>query len=124
MLGEINFTQKTCTVTQDKMEEFINIEPKMHFMGGIGIKPPLDFEGVEIKEGDILTFDYFDPFYSDDYFQKYHPDWTPAFIEERKHKPTFVVRYNPKGHFFAEGIHQNLYLHDFRFKYTKRVKPF
>ncbi|KUJ54022.1 hypothetical protein [Chryseobacterium aquaticum] len=41
---------------------------KIYLKGGKGIEKPVDFNGTEIKEGDILTFDCFDPFFSDKYY--------------------------------------------------------
>ncbi len=97
-------------------------EVKMYFKGGKGILNPLDFDGNEIKEGDILTNDYFDEFFNDDFYTEHYPNWTKQDIEERKHKPTYIVKYNQKGFFYGAGIEQDLYLHDFRFKFTKIIK--
>jgi hypothetical protein len=33
---------------------------KMFFKGGLGIEHPTDADGKIIKEGDIITFNYFD----------------------------------------------------------------
>lgn len=95
----------------------------MYLKGGKGIEKPVDFDGTEIKEGDTLTYDGFDPYFDENYYKKNHPSWSREMIYQWKHKPVYRVKYNPKGFFFAEGIEKNLYLHDFRFKYTKIVNP-
>ena len=92
---------------------------KMYFKGGKGILNPKDFNENEIKVGDILTNDSFDPFFDDKFYEIHYPEWSKEKIEEHKNKPTYVVKYNEKGFFYAEGINQDLYLHDFRFKFTK-----
>ena len=101
----------------------------MYFKGGKGIKKPKDLNRKEIKEGDILTFDWFDcdnPI--GDMRRKFTSmqDWTDDQIFERIHQPTFNVKLSEDGIFFGEGIEEHeymgrMYLHDFRFKYTKVV---
>lgn len=93
----------------------------MYFKGGKGIKKPVDFNGIEIKEGSILTTDNFDEFFNNDFYKKHYPNWTKEDIEKRKHEPTYLVKWSDKGFFYGIGINQELYLHDFRFKYTKVV---
>lgn len=93
----------------------------MYFKGGKGIKKPVDFNGVEIKEGDILTTDNFDDVFNDAFYKTHYPTWTKEDIENSKHRAVYKVKWNEKGFFYAEGINQELYLHDFRFKYTKVV---
>lgn len=94
---------------------------KMYFKGGKGIKNPVDFNGNEIKVGDILTADSFSG--DDSFYATYYPNLTKEEVESRKNKPTYIVQYNAeKEFFFANGIEHELYLHDFRFKYTKIVK--
>lgn len=88
-----------------------------------------DFNGTEVKEGDTLTFDWFD--YEDpinDMRRKFAnmKDWSDKKIYDRIHRPIFIVKKNEKGILFGEGIEQHthmgrLYLHSFRFKYTKLV---
>ena len=102
---------------------------KTYFKGGKGINKPLDSNGKEIKEDDILTFDWFDcetPI--EDMRRKFSnmKEWTDKQISDRIHRPTFIVKANKKGILFGEGIEEpkhrhsiRLYLHDFRFKYTK-----
>jgi len=93
---------------------------KMYFKGDSGIKNPVDINGNEIKEGDILTTDYGD---YESYMHK-------PIAEHRKHEPFYLVKKNERGGFFAEsikpcgGIFRNddhFFLHDFRFKYCKVV---
>ena len=95
------------------------------------LEKPKDLNGKEIKEGDTLTFDWFyceDPI--NDMRRKFTnmKDWTDKQISDRIHQPTFNVKLNKKGILFGEGIEKpnnkhsgRLYLHDFRFKYTKVV---
>ena len=102
---------------------------KVYFKGGDGIENPKDSNGIEIKEGSVLTFDWFDvdnPI--EDMRRKFSnmKDWSDEQISERIHQPTFNVKKNKKGILFGEGIEEpryrhngRLYLHDFRFKYTK-----
>ena len=102
---------------------------KMYFKGGKGIKNPKDINGQEIKEGSVITFDWFDcedPV--NDMRRKFSnmKDWTDEQIYDRIHKPTFNVKLNDKGILFGEGIEElehagRLYLHDFRFEHTKVV---
>jgi len=94
---------------------------KMYFKGGKGIKKPTDIDGKEIKEGFILTSDSFDDVFDDRFYKTFYPSWTKEDIEKRKHKPTYKVKWNDKGFFYGVGLNQELYLHDFRFKYTKVV---
>jgi len=94
---------------------------EIYFKGGKGIEKPVDFDGVEIKEGNILTSDNFDDFFSFDFYKKNFPEWTEEDIFNRKHTPTYIVKWNEKGFYYAVGINQELYLHDFRFKHTKIV---
>lgn len=102
---------------------------KIYFKSGKGIEKPIDFNGEEIKEGDTLTSDYFDDFFDESYYKKHYPTWTKEMIHECKHKPTYKVKWNDRGYFYAEGIKEptwefgsKLYLHDFRFKHTKIIK--
>lgn len=102
---------------------------KVYLKGGKGIEKPVDFNGVEIKEGDILTFDSFDPVYDDDFYKRHYLSWSKENIKEWKHRPCFKVKWNDRGYFYADGIEEppsefsgRLYLHDFRFKYTKIIQ--
>lgn len=104
---------------------------KIYLKGGKGIENPVDFNGDEIKEGDILTFDSFERNLDDenDFYKRHYPSWSQEMIYEWKHKPCFRVKWNDKGYFYGEGIEVptsefsgRLYLHDFRFKYTKIIK--
>ena len=102
---------------------------KTYFKGGKGIKNPTDVNGVIIKEGDTLTFEWFDNENPIEYMRRAFSNMssmTDKEISDRIHKPTFNVKKNKKGILFGEGIdelevrhHGRLYLHDFRFKYTK-----
>jgi hypothetical protein len=104
---------------------------KMYFKGDSGIEKPVDANGLEIKEGSVLTYDWFDFENSiEDMRRKFGnmKDWSDEDISTSIHKPTFKVKKNKKGGFFGEGIeeiktlgYKRLYLHDFRFKYTKIV---
>lgn len=101
---------------------------KIYLKGGKGIENPVDFNGYEIEEGDILTGDYFDNFFSDDYYNKNYPEWSKEDIQKHKNKALYKVKWNVNGYFYAEGIKEptsefsgRLYLHDFRFKYTKKI---
>ena len=105
---------------------------KGYFKGGKGIEKPVDFDGKEIKEGSVLTFDWFDcesPI--DDMRRKFShmKDWTDKEISDRIHKPVFNIKKNDEGILFGEGIEKpkemhlgRLYLHDFRFEYAKLIK--
>lgn len=101
---------------------------KMYFKGGKGIKKPTDINGTEIVEGSILSTDKFDGFLDEKFYKTYYPTWTKEDINKHWNKPTYLVKYNEKGFFFGEGLeepkkHQGrLYLHDFRFEYTKVIK--
>jgi hypothetical protein len=88
-----------------------------------------DFNGKEIKEGDVLTFDWFDNENPVSNMRKMFTsvhDWTYEQIRDRIHEPTFIVKINEKGRMHGEGLKKlnrindaKLYLHHFRFKYTK-----
>ena len=88
-----------------------------------------DLNGKEIKDGDVLTFDWFDCDYPiEDMRRKFHSmkEWTNDQISQRIHEPTFIVKRNGKGRQYGDGIEDNgmgkrLYLHSFRFGYTKIV---
>lgn len=78
---------------------------KVYLGGCSGIKTPVDGNGHKIKDGDLLTWDFLD---SDD---------TPrSWMTE----PVYRVQRHKSGGFCAVGIHKSLYLHDFRFKFTKK----
>ena len=94
---------------------------KMYFKGIEGIEKPVDFNGIEIQVGDILTRDSFDDVFDEKFYNTHYPTWTKEDIESSKHRATYKVKCNEKGFFYAEGINQELYLHDFRFKHTKVV---
>jgi len=86
---------------------------KMYFKGTSGIENPTDFNGKVIKEGDILTGDWFDN--SDHSWMKK----TEQEMQIRFHQPTYKVKSIPGKGLYADGIDRDLYLHDFRFKYCK-----
>lgn len=101
---------------------------EMYFKGGKGITNPIDIDGKEIKEGNILSSDSFDPFFSKEFYTEHYPNLSEEQILERKNKPTYIVKKDENGIFFGEGLDEisccldksnRLYLHDFRFKYTK-----
>lgn len=83
---------------------------KAYLNGCKGIKNPLDMNGDEIKAGDQLTWDFGDPHYASAPI----PDWM--------RKPIFVVKEHKSGKgLCATGIYEELYLHDFRFKYCEKI---
>ncbi len=83
---------------------------KIYLGGTSEIKAPVDFDGKEIVEGDILTFDYLDPFFEKD-------DMSGYII-----KPVYKVMMHKSGKgLCAVGINNRLYLHDFRFKYCRKL---
>lgn len=91
---------------------------KMFFKGSSGIENPVDFNGSVIKIGDILTGDY--------HGVKVGIIGYSSSDDERVNlldKPLYEVKGHQNGGLFAESINpeQYLYLHDFRFKYTKIV---
>lgn len=96
---------------------------KMYFKGGSGIEKPLDFNGDEIKVGDILTHSYFHE-NIDEFFAKHYPNMTSEEIHDTKHRPSVGVKWNDKGFFYAENIDgvSPSYMHDFMFKETKICK--
>lgn len=97
-------------------------EVKMYFRGGQGILNPVDVDGNEIKEGDILTHCYF----RDDYpsfFTKHYPKLSKEEIHKISHEPSVVVKWSNKGFLYGEGIDKPLYMHDFEFKHTKKINP-
>jgi hypothetical protein len=92
---------------------------KIYFKGCSGIEKPVDVDGKEIVAGSILTFDWFEKV---DYERSHEPS------EEEKQKPFYRVKKHESGKgLFAESIQVNktlrsrFYLHDFRFKFTKRI---
>lgn len=95
----------------------------VYFKGGSGIEKPLDYNGVEIKEGDIMTHSWFHKG-KDKFFSEYFPQLTPEDIHKRTHQPGQVVKWNEKGFFFGNSIDESnyLYYHDFTFKECKIVK--
>ena len=103
-------------------------EIKMYFKGGKGILNPVDFNGNKIKQGDILTPDSFDDFFNESFYKTHYLNMSEEDIEKNNHKPTYNLKWDEKGFFYGEGIAEpsspftsRLYLHDFRFKYTKVV---
>lgn len=88
-------------------------EIKMYFRGDSDIKKPLDLEGIEISEGDILTRDF--------------ADWTNI-KETYKIEPFYKVKINDNGGYYAESLEPSssvmqtyFYLHDFRFKFCVKL---
>lgn len=94
---------------------------KMYFKGDSGIKSPVDVSGELIFEGDILTRDFADN-------ARYN-------IQDREGvstEPFYEVKVNINGGYYAESIetikdavmpNSRFFLHDFRFKYTKKLTP-
>lgn len=96
----------------------------MYFKGGQGIKNPKDFNGIEIKEGDILTHCWFEHDYID-FFKRHLGISDILEIEKRVHEPNVIVKFNSEKEFFyGVGVknESDSYMHDFRFKYTKIIK--
>ena len=84
---------------------------KVYFGGCKGIQSPVDIDGNQINEGDLLTFDYGD-------FEKKPEGW--------EDKAVFIVERHKSGGLCAVGLitkssGARLYLHDFRFKFCKKV---
>lgn len=82
----------------------------------------IDFYGDKIFEGDYLTYDWFDESQEHQDLIKYIPD-----VYEReiyKHQARFVVKINDEGYLYGAGVDtsRSLYMHSFRFKFTKIVK--
>lgn len=96
------------------------------------IENPVDANGNEIKEGDLLTYDWFNcenPI--EDMRRKfsYMIDWSDKQIEERINGACFIVEENDDGILFGRGIKTSkskhtgkMFLHNFRFKFTKVVR--
>lgn len=83
---------------------------KIYLGGTSEIKAPVDFDGKEIVEGDILTYDYLDPFFEKDDMSGYI------------NKPVYKVMMHKGGKgLCAVGINSSGYLHDFRFKYCRKL---
>ena len=86
-----------------------------------------DFNGKIIKEGNILTFDWFQKENIISEMRRLFlqmETWTDEQIIERIHEPTLIIKKNDEGILFGEGVKKDefkrsLYLHNFRFKYTK-----
>lgn len=98
---------------------------KMYFKGGKGIENPIDSNGTKIKEGDTLTYTWFDredpiKHVRDNFINRKHQ--TDKQILEYINKPTFIVKRNEQGFLFGDGLEdKGLYLHDFRFKATIKI---
>lgn len=94
-------------------------EIKVYFRGDSEIENPVDIDNNLIYEGDILTRDYGD-------YEKYNiivRDYYPI-------EPFYLVKINKNGYFYAESVNiiddsigndKRFYLHDFRFKYCKKI---
>ena len=86
---------------------------KVYFGGCKGIQSPVDIDGSPISEGDLLTFDWGN--------SENKPDgWESEAV--------FRVQRHKSGGLCAIGIRERqpgerLYLHDFRFKFCKRIDP-
>lgn len=88
---------------------------KVYFKGDSGITNPVDIDGRQINEGDYLTWDYGD-----------NEKYGIPFREGKDTKPFFQVKKNENGGFYAESFEimcfgKPFFLHDFRFKYTKKI---
>lgn len=90
---------------------------KMYFKGSSGIEKPVDVDGKEIREGDILTFEWFG---TESTVLSKMPEKER---EEYMHRPVIKVKRHPNEGLFGESIDPDnyLYMHDFRFKYTKNL---
>lgn len=93
-------------MSNEQKDETISV----YLGGGKGIKEPTDVNGKVVKAGDKLTWDFHDGFYKEDDIE----DWML--------KPIFIVEEHPSaGCLCGRGIHKELYLHDFRFKFCEVV---
>lgn len=81
---------------------------RVHLAGCSGIQAPVDMHGVPINVGDRLSWDF--------------GDYPAAEVKAWMAEPVFVVEQLASGRgLCAVGIEKQLYLHDFRFKYCKRI---
>lgn len=105
------------------MENNENKKITAYFRGGSGIEKPLDYNGVEIKEGDIMTHSWFHDG-KDKFFADHYPDSTPEDIHKTTHQPSLIVKWSVKGFLYGESIDESKYsyAHDFTFKECKIVK--
>lgn len=102
---------------------------KIYFKGGDNIKNPVDVDGKEIKVGSILTSDSHGDAFDKGFYERFYPTWSKEYIQERINRPLYEVKINDKGCLYGEGLDivnkhtgSRMYLHDFRFKYTKIVE--
>lgn len=99
----------------------------VYFKGHSGILEHFDCEGNKISEGDILTFDWFENLPNATLVKRFHNEMER---ESYMNKPCFVVKAKYGG-LYGEGLediaglfgNSRLYLHDFRFKFTKIIPP-
>lgn len=85
--------------------------PKMYFAGCSGIAAPVDAHNNLIKVGDKLSWNFHEDYYK------------PEDVDDWMRKAIFIVEEHPSGDgLCAKGIHKELYLHDFKFKYCEIVK--
>lgn len=95
---------------------------QLYFKGGEGIENLIDFNGHEIKEGNVLTHCWFDHDYVS--FFREHTEYKEFDeIEAKVHEPGYIVKYNQqKKFYYAVGIEdEKMYMHDFMFKYCKKL---
>lgn len=94
-----------------------NKNVKVYFKGCTGIKNPVDVDGKLIKEGDILTYNWW-----------YEQEMIGKETEKKHLEPYAVVKKHSSGKgLFGEGLKpigitgRLAYLHDYRFKETKNL---
>lgn len=81
-----------------------------------------DYYSIPILEGDYLTYDWFEEGMSHNFLKREIPDEDER--EDYMHRVMFIVKKDESGFFYGEGygFGVGLYLHGFRFRYTKIIR--